>query len=280
MPKPLRQLLAGLCFFIFGFGGLIFGALVVPLLGLSADPARRLERRQRAVHFVIRNFVRLMAALGFTAYDWQPLPPGLDTSRPFILIANHPSLIDTLIVLSRFPTMASVAKAFYIHSPMTGPMLRTIGFFAPGEGEGGEDSGTTVDRMVEVLRGGRPMVIFPEGTRSPDGRLLRFRRGACEAAIRAGVPIVPLFIAPSEPLLRRGRPWYDFPSRKVRYALEFFPVVDTAAPGLDPREVNRHLQDLYKERFARLLVDQARVQGLPPPPTPASLAASSAPPDP
>lgn len=279
MPKPLRLLLAGLCFFIFGFGGLIYGALVIPLLGFSFDPARRLRRRQRLVHFVIRNFVRFMAALGFTAYDWQPLPPGLDTSRPFVLVANHPSLIDTLIVLSRFPTMASVAKAFYIHSPMTGPMLRAIGFFAPGEGEGGEDSGSTVDRMVEVLRGGRPMVIFPEGTRSPDGRLLRFRRGACEAAIRAGVPLVPLFIAPSEPVLRRGHPWHDFPPRKVRYALEFFPMIETAGHDLDPREMNRHLQELYKERFARLLVDQAHVQGLPPPSTPASLPAA-APPEP
>ena len=266
MPRVVRLALASLCFLIFGFGGLLFGALVLPLIGLGRAPQGRLAARQRAVHFVIRNFVRLMQRLGFTAYDWQPLPEGLDLARPFLIIANHPTLIDTLIVLARFPTMASVAKSFYIRSPMTGPMLRSIGFFAPGEGSGGDESATTVDRMVQLLRDGRPMIIFPEGTRSPGDRLLRFRRGACEAAIRAGVPIVPLFIGPSEPMLRRGHPWYDFPQRRVRYALEFFPVIHTAGRDLDPRVVNRDLQERFKERFARLLVEQARVRGLPPPP--------------
>jgi len=257
MRSALRLAAAVLCFAIFGIGSLIFGWLLLPLAGLSFDAKTRLRRRRAMVHFVISRFVPLMARLGFTGYRWDPLPEAVTRGGPFVLIANHPTLIDTLIVLSRFPEMASVAKPFYIRSPITGPMLRSIGFFAPGEGEGEEvEAGATVAKMVELLREGRSLVIFPEGTRSPEGRLLRFRRGAVEAAIRAQVPIVPLFIGPDQPLMRRGHPWYDFPEQRVNFALEFLPTIETAGAGLEPREVNRELQLRFQERFARLLADR------------------------
>jgi 1-acyl-sn-glycerol-3-phosphate acyltransferase len=263
MRSFLRLAAAALCFAIFGIGSLIFGWVLLPLAGLSFDAKTRLRRRRAMVHLVISRFVPLMARLGFTGYRWDPMPAAVTRGGPFVLIANHPTLIDTLIVLSRFPEMSSVAKPFYIRSPITGPMLRSIGFFAPmGEAEGEEvEAGATVARMVELLREGRSLVIFPEGTRSPEGRLLRFRRGAVEAAIRAQVPIVPLFIGPDQPLMRRGHPWHDFPAQRVNFALEFFPVIETAGAELDAREVNRELYQRFQERFARLLASRQAALG-------------------
>src|SRR5690606_5502281 len=98
-----------------------------------------------------------------------------------------------------------------------------------------------VNRMVAHLQAGRPLVIFPEASRSWERKMRRFRRGAVEAAIRAGVPIVPAFISVNPPMLMKHQPWHEVPDRRGVYKVEFFPVIETAGRDLDPRQLNREL---------------------------------------
>ena len=72
---------------------------------------------------------------------------------------------------------------------------------------------------LERLRDGMPVLIFPEGTRSPEGGLRAFKRGAFEIAYRAGVPIVPLFIRCQPPVLSKEAPWYRAPRIPPRYTI-------------------------------------------------------------
>src|SRR5690606_29874440 len=74
-----------------------------------------------------------------------------------------------------------------------------------------------------------------------------------EAAIRAGVPIVPAFISVNPPMLMKHQPWHEVPDRRGVYKVEFFPVIETAGRDLDPRQLNRELQATYQARFAEAL---------------------------
>ncbi|MBK7826759.1 lysophospholipid acyltransferase family protein [Nannocystis sp.] len=124
------------------------------------------------------------------------------------------------------------------------------------DGESGEDRSPVLLRMVEHLRSGHPLLVFPEASRSHERSLRRFRRGAIEAAIRAGVPIVPAFISVVPPMLMKHQAWYDVPARGGRYTVEFFPVITTAGQSLDSRVLARELRARYEQRHAQMLAER------------------------
>ena len=68
-----------------------------------------------------------------------------------------------------------------------------------------------LETLLERLAAGFSVLIFPEGSRSPEGGLRRLRRGAFEIACRANVPVVVLHVKPSEPMLSHERPWHAMP---------------------------------------------------------------------
>lgn len=261
MPRPLNILITGSAFFVFFVGAFLISWVVMPLLGLSFDPEVRRRRRQRLARYSTRFFVRYMERMGLIDVFWSPLPANFPEGRAFMMIANHPTLIDTTVIMARFRDLSTVVSRKWFDRPSLGRMLAAAGYVA-GSNPDEEDGTPVLDMMVETLRGGAPMLIFPEGTRSDPERLLRFRRGAVEAAIRAGVPIVPLFIHVNQPMLQRGQRWYNSVRGKGRYDLEFWPVIETAGADLDPRELNAELHARYKARFARMLAERAQPAAL------------------
>jgi 1-acyl-sn-glycerol-3-phosphate acyltransferase len=126
----------------------------------------------------------------------------------------------------------------------------------PGAGREGEqeDELPVVRRMEEKLREGVPVLVFPEGTRSLATRLRRFRRGGIEAAVRAGAPILPLFIGNDQPFLMKGVPFYRVPERTCDFVFEWLEPIETA--GRDSREITRELAARYEARFAKLVEDR------------------------
>jgi 1-acyl-sn-glycerol-3-phosphate acyltransferase len=115
-----------------------------------------------------------------------------------------------------------------------------------------------MDAALERLRAGVPILIFPEGTRSPERRLHRFHPGAFQIAARAGVPLVPLLITCDPPTLKRGAPWYCVPERTVELRV-------TQLPSLPPSEGDAGRD---AERARRVFDERLHAALLtPPPPT-------------
>lgn len=265
MPKAIRYVLVASSFFVFFVGAAVISWVVLPLLGLGFDAEARRRRQARMVRFAVRFFVGYMVFWRLIELRWPPLPPDFP-SGAYVLVANHPTLIDTTLVLARFQGLSTVASRKWFDRKGLGGLLRGAGF-VPGPIKGSEDDGgRALEEMVATLRAGRPMIIFPEGTRSDPDRLLRFRRGAVEAAVKARVPIVPLFIGPDRAMLLRGQRWYHIPDAKGVYEMELWPAIDTTAPGIDPRELNRELHERYRARWERLLAERQRLAALPPGP--------------
>jgi 1-acyl-sn-glycerol-3-phosphate acyltransferase len=152
---------------------------------------------------------------------------GTEGSRfpgPVVMIANHPTLIDTTALLSSVRYLCCISNPSFYRNPILTPLLMCCGHI--NAGKGGIGAGLQViETAVERLKAGHSLLIFPEGTRSPSHGLRAFRRGAFEIALRAGVPIQPVLIEVSSPVLNHQLPWYWVPKESVRYSLTALPLV-------------------------------------------------------
>ena len=114
--------------------------------------------------------------------------------QPYVYMANHASLIDTPALFAYLPyPFRIMAKRELFFVPFMGWHLWTAGHFPIDR----RDRRTTVRslrRVIEGVRDGKSLAVFPEGTRTRDGRLQEFKPGPFKIALRAGVPIVPVTI--------------------------------------------------------------------------------------
>lgn len=121
-----------------------------------------------------------------------------------VFASNHASNLDPLVLLPAVPRRASVlVKRELFRVPMLGAGMRLADFISVSRTQM-ESATASVAAGAAKLRDGRSVVVFAEGTRSPDGRLRPFRPGAFAMAIEAGVPVVPVSLAGTHRLLRKG----------------------------------------------------------------------------
>jgi 1-acyl-sn-glycerol-3-phosphate acyltransferase len=124
--------------------------------------------------------------------------------KPLILAANHQGAGDIMIVLAFLPVHFRFAiKKELFDIPIFGWYLRRAGYF-PIDRELVLSAYKMVEQIVGFLNAGDSVLIFPEGTRSTDGTLGKFKRGSLLAALKSGAPIVPLAISGSYNLMPRG----------------------------------------------------------------------------
>src|ERR1700731_2846143 len=119
---------------------------------------------------------------------------GLERIPPDVclFVANHTSSADAPAVVGAIPRrIAVLLKESLFKWPIVGQAF-TLAHFIPVNRKDRESAIASMEKAVEAMREGQSFVIYPEGTRSPDGRLQEFKKGAVVMAIKAGVPIVPV----------------------------------------------------------------------------------------
>jgi 1-acyl-sn-glycerol-3-phosphate acyltransferase len=127
----------------------------------------------------------------------------LDPRRSYVFASNHQSIYDIPIVFTALPLqLRIVAKASLGTFPFLGWHLRRTGHLLidrknPGAG--------VVKKMARLVSGAKSLIVFPEGTRSVDGTVARFKAGMFLVAIDAGLPVVPVSIAGSRHVMLKGR---------------------------------------------------------------------------
>ncbi len=139
-----------------------------------------------------RSWARLMLALNLvkvTVRGSEHLPDG-----PVIFMSNHQSNFDILSLLAAMPRRFHwIAKKELFDIPLFGASMRRGGYIALDRGDG-RKALQSLDAAAATIHQGKSVVLFPEGTRSPDGNLLPFKRGGFILARKADVPVVPVTI--------------------------------------------------------------------------------------
>jgi 1-acyl-sn-glycerol-3-phosphate acyltransferase len=128
----------------------------------------------------------------------------LEPGRSFVIVANHESFCDILVLLANLPMQVRfLAKRSVFRVPVLGWSIAAAGFI-PVDREDRTRGSETVKAALDRLSGGRSVVVFPEETRTSTGDLLPFKRGAAHLALRSGLPILPIALAGTFRVLKRG----------------------------------------------------------------------------
>ncbi len=129
----------------------------------------------------------------------------LDPTKPYIFAANHQSQFDIFVLQGYLGVnFRWLAKKELFTVPIWGPAMRKAGYI-PIDRSHGRKAIKSLDEAAKKIAAGTSVIIFPEGTRSLDGKLHEFKAGAMVLAIKSGVPIVPVAIQGTFEILPKGK---------------------------------------------------------------------------
>lgn len=124
--------------------------------------------------------------------------------RAVVFMPNHQSNCDPPAIFVLLPPVLILAKKEFFRVPVLGRAMRRRGF-VPVDRRNRERAIQAVEQATRSLRAGNSFLVFPEGTRSPDGRLQAFKKGVFLMAINAAAPIVPISISGSRKIMPKGK---------------------------------------------------------------------------
>lgn len=228
-----RLFATGFSFSVFGIGGLLMGFMIFPLIHFLSFDRRLANRRcQFLVHISFRLFIWTMRTLGVLSFEIVG-KDRLRQSEAKLIVSNHPSLIDVIFIVSVLPqAVCAVKKAAWSNPFMAGVMWATG--YIPND-----EPMQFIDACVEIVRDGRRLVIFPEGTRSVPGQPMKLLRGAASIIVKSEQSFIPIHITSDPTTLTKSEKWYQIPNRKVHFKI-------VIGDSLDPRSMNVHGASLVR----------------------------------
>jgi len=231
-----RWIGTAMSFAVFGIGSLCLGVIVVPLISMTIRPEERQFRWSRAVvGAAMKGFVWFMNGVGVLRYEITGFE-NVDKNQNYLILANHPSLIDVVFLLSVFPTADCVIKAPLKRNFFTRRLMNGVDYIS------NEDPVDWLQKCVDRLENGRSLILFPEGTRTGPGEPLYFKAGAGSIAVRANTECLPVVISCEPTTLTKSESWYDVPDRRIFFSMQIQPPVlpaDVVTQSGDPRHAGR-----------------------------------------
>lgn len=235
-------------FTAFGVGGIMLRLAIFPLLNLAVrDPERRTMWARRIIRLAFRAFVELMSGLGVLSYRITGRER-LQRSG-LLILANHPSLIDTVLLMAFVKQADCIVKSALWSNPFTRGPVRAAGYISNAQGP------ELVDDCISSIRSGGNLIIFPEGTRTPADGNMSFKRGAANVAVRGECAITPVIIRCTPATLGKGDKWWKVPPTMAHFDIEIqqdidirtIPEVtgDAGNPTLAARQLTYYLQNYF-----------------------------------
>ncbi len=182
---------AALCAWGFGTAGVYTLAAFGPIVLLAL-----FSRSSRAPYAVGKLWSRCILRTNRVRLETIGLDK-IDSGRSYVFIANHASHLDPPAIAVAIPnTLRFIGKSSLARIPVFGPAARRAGVIFIDRDDS-QKSVAALNRTVAALAGGVSTLFFAEGTRSPDGRLLPFKKGGVMLALQTGLPIVPVTVTGS-----------------------------------------------------------------------------------
>lgn len=251
-----RSARVGLCFVYFGLGGLLISALALPIVRLHAR-LRGLSQEavslqtQRLVHLACRSFLGCMSGVMRVGhFEWVG-EAALSRGGPLLVVANHPSLIDTPLLAAKLPQVEFIVSPDWMRIGWMRRIASAAGYL---HAERGAD---VIREAAARLRAGRSVVVYPEGSRTPPEGLRRFQRGAAHIALEAGCDILPVVIRVAPRALMQGERWTQYPATNPVWRVEVGEPIRTDGAGggergpLAARRLTGLLEGYFEKRWER-----------------------------
>jgi len=273
MPKPLnygwRWFATGMSFLVFGITAALFSVLLFPVCCLWPFPSTRQRTVTTLIHWYFRSVVAVLQWVGVMSLEVSGRA-ALRSNQPGVVVANHPTYLDVIVLLALIPSACCVVKHVHWRNPCLWGIVRAAGYVSNA------DPVALVDQSVARIAAGYTMIIFPEGSRSPQLHELHladhraFRPGACPTlhpfcrgfahiALKSMAPVVPVLIHCHPLAFTKRMRWYDVPVEPFCLRITVIDTVDSLPPSAqgEPSSIHtaRTLTTFVETTIKRRLIE-------------------------
>ena len=200
------------------------------------------------IYFLIKNILKFYfwGMLNISVRNLDNIPE----KGPAILVANHPSLLDGLLMVAVMKRrIYTFAKAKVFNSKLKLLFLKVIGGIPVGDAK---DNKNAMIEAKQLLEQNKLLLIFPEGKVNDKPDLLSFKRGFLKLAVKCNAPVAPVVIIGSEKALSTGQ---FFPRPSDIY-ISFLDTIRFSIPGvrIDKKELQNHIEEVRKKILQKINV--------------------------
>jgi 1-acyl-sn-glycerol-3-phosphate acyltransferase len=198
---------------------------------------------QSLIHALFGFFVGYLRVFGLIELEGSELA-GLSGRGGLIVVANHPGLLDAVLLVSRLPRAVCLMKGSLARNIIFLGTARLAGYVHNKSGLG------LVKQCEERLDEGANLLVFPEGTRTMGGKLLPFKMGFALVAVLTRVPVQTIIITAESNYLGKGWPLFQRPVFPVRFAMRLGRRFQPE-PGEDAKHFGGAVENYFRETLSQ-----------------------------
>lgn len=232
---------------IFSFGYFFFGSIILSMIGfiLVHILPGNLKKRKYLFHILLSAFVKSLVYVMFNVKKHIIDLPSNQFDKPSILIANHSSVLDILALIMLNPKVILITNKWVWHSPVFGWLVRMVDYQYLAEG-----IDSSINSIRDRIQEGYSIVIFPEGTRSKDGQIGRFHKGAFYLAEQLNLDIQPVLIHGSNDLVTKGHFYLKNGPLMLKFLTRI--TADDSSFGTTYSERTKSISSWFKKEYQTL----------------------------
>jgi 1-acyl-sn-glycerol-3-phosphate acyltransferase len=235
-----------------GLTVLAVSGVIVTLVAIVAAPllpkVQRVRMGQGILHHFFRHYFRLLASTSLFRFDIDEMS-GLAGEPPMVLVANHPALLDAMLVAARVPNVVGIMKADVRLSPIYAGAAFLAGYARA------DRPIEMIHAMVNALAAGQHVLVFPESTRTVRRPINPFKGNFGLIAKQAGVPVQALIIEADSPYLGKGWPMLRKPRMPICFKVRLGRRFDGCA---DVKPFTREVEAYFASELAASTIDRPR----------------------
>ena len=214
-----RLVATGLCFSLFGIGALFLVFFIFPIIKIfSYNPLKQSLIFRKVIQISMKIFVFTMKSVGVISVNIKGKNI-ITKAKGSIIVANHPSLIDVVILIALTNKHNCIVKGSLWQNPFLKGVVKKIYLSNDLEPE------ELLKQCSLALRQNNNIIIFPEGTRTVPNKKSKVSRGTAHIALLTETPIVPVYIHCYPFGLLKNQKWYEISDEKMRYNLTVYPKI-------------------------------------------------------
>jgi len=239
----------GLLISIFAFSYFTTGCIILTILGLlfKLNPFNK-EKGKFIYHYILSKFTWSLMYIMVNVKKKIINPQHEDFSEPAVVISNHQSFLDILSIVMLHPKLILLTNNWVWNSPVFGATVRMADFYPVARG-----AENSIELLADRVKLGYSIVIFPEGTRSVDGDIKRFHKGAFFLAEQLNIDILPILLHGTGYTMTKG----DFLLKNGKISIKYLPRIKQcdAKFGIGYAEKTKLISRYFKEEFKQLSIE-------------------------